>query len=116
MFKRRNVDMTKTSCPPSELEALLTTNHIGQVRIGSLVFRNHELKVLTLRYFLKKGLITICHFKLSGISYCVILGRTKWIRTSHFNRSVIRRNNPRFEARDSGKSHFYTFETSSRRA
>jgi len=32
MFKRRNVDMSgKLSSQPSELETLLTTNHVGQV-------------------------------------------------------------------------------------
>ena len=32
MFKRRNVDVTKSSSQGSELEALLTTNHVGQVK------------------------------------------------------------------------------------
>lgn len=32
MFKRRNVDMAKSSSQPGELETLLTTNHVGQVR------------------------------------------------------------------------------------
>ncbi|XP_015750820.1 PREDICTED: importin subunit alpha-7-like [Acropora digitifera] len=30
MFKRRNVDVTKSSSQSSELETLLTTNHVGQ--------------------------------------------------------------------------------------
>ena len=33
MFKRRNVDLTKSMSQTSELEALLTTNHVGQVII-----------------------------------------------------------------------------------